>query len=512
MEKIKVLIVDDERLAVEDLKNLIDWPKIGFEVVATASNGKQGLLKFKEFSPEVVITDIRMPIMDGIEFVRKLRESEQLSKILLLTAYEDFGYAKSAIQYGINDYIVKGTITEQSLNLLLEKLKQQIEEEREIARVILKDKISEYLQTADETSAVPESVSQKAFLYLIVEQNLPLEVKTDYNAASQKISVEAIIKKCEQLPLQSRVAVSKLNARRVLLLLECSSHSKSMQKQKLLAVKAEVADSLAKDFGTEFTIFTEASKMTLEQFKKLYIQHESVLEEKYWISKTNTIDIGEIHNIKMNVVSEKEKEEAFAHLKEGAAENDCEKVKQSIRALFELEKMSLPYLKCISKELYSILEDSVKDLYGRFEIDITAAENHAHWGHRNDLQEWFLRKFEELHQARQDEKNRKYSKVTQNAIDYVKKNYMDKSLSVKDMADSIHVSMGYLSMVFKKETGQTLNSYITETRVEAAKRMLSKGNRKIYEIADAVGYHSSQYFSQIFLKQEACYPSEYTKK
>ena len=137
MKKISVMIVDDEKLAIEDLSTIVDWDALGFEIVATACNGRQALGKFNQFRPQVVFTDIKMPYMDGIELIGRLRELDSQVKILMLTAYEDFSYAKSAIQFGITDYIIKSEINAQSFMEVLCKLRRAIntqDKDREILK------------------------------------------------------------------------------------------------------------------------------------------------------------------------------------------------------------------------------------------------------------------------------------------------------------------------------------------------------------------------------------------
>ena len=128
---IPLMIVDDERLAIEDLSTIVDWNAYGFEIVATAFNGAQAFTKFMQLRPQLVITDIKMPIMDGIELIRRIREVDRQVPLLLLTAYADFSYARTAIQLGITDYIIKSEITAQSMAALLTKLRGSIEQQRQ---------------------------------------------------------------------------------------------------------------------------------------------------------------------------------------------------------------------------------------------------------------------------------------------------------------------------------------------------------------------------------------------
>lgn len=123
---ISVMIVDDEKLTLEDLSTIVDWEACGYKIVATVFNGKQALRKYRELHPQLILTDIRMPFMDGIEMISEIRKTDQKVSIVLLTAYEEFGYAKAAISLGITEYLIKSEITAASMTALLQRLSTNI--------------------------------------------------------------------------------------------------------------------------------------------------------------------------------------------------------------------------------------------------------------------------------------------------------------------------------------------------------------------------------------------------
>ena len=126
MDLIKVMIVDDENLAVEDLTDLLDWNALGFSIVATATNGKRALAKYKQHLPQLVITDIKMPVMDGIELIREIQNLDKSVKFLLLSAYSEFGYAKEALRLGVKEYIIKNEINQSSFSEKLIHIRKEI--------------------------------------------------------------------------------------------------------------------------------------------------------------------------------------------------------------------------------------------------------------------------------------------------------------------------------------------------------------------------------------------------
>lgn len=150
MNMIPVMIVDDEKLAREDLQTFIDWESLGFHIVATAVNGRQALKMYVQYHPKIIFTDIKMPVMDGIEFSKELRKMDEGIIIILLTAYEEFSYAKAAIQLGITDYVIKNEITPQSMEVLLKKLRQRIEIEQKSSNILNDKLIENFFQSESE--------------------------------------------------------------------------------------------------------------------------------------------------------------------------------------------------------------------------------------------------------------------------------------------------------------------------------------------------------------------------
>ena len=124
---ISVLLVEDNKLALEYLETLIDWERHGFKVVATALNGKDGLNKYLALKPQLIITDIQMPSVSGVDMAKRIRETGASVKIIFLTSYQVFSYARSALDLGVSEYILKHELNEQTLIKKLAGIKDLIE-------------------------------------------------------------------------------------------------------------------------------------------------------------------------------------------------------------------------------------------------------------------------------------------------------------------------------------------------------------------------------------------------
>ena len=126
----KVLIVEDEVLVREGLKSVIGWDKLGMEVVGDVSNGKQALEVYERERPDIILTDIRMPVMDGLELIARIREKDKKTGIVILTCYEEFGYLQEALRMGVSDYILKLKMKPSEIEAAMEKVKKKLDHEK----------------------------------------------------------------------------------------------------------------------------------------------------------------------------------------------------------------------------------------------------------------------------------------------------------------------------------------------------------------------------------------------
>ena len=132
----KVMLVDDERLILQGVLNIIDWEKLGMEVIHMAENGKEALDKYKENPVDIIITDINMPVITGLELIMKIKEINKRAKFIVLSGYDEFSYARTAMKYGVENYILK-PINEEELEAALIDINKKIKDEKEEENIIL---------------------------------------------------------------------------------------------------------------------------------------------------------------------------------------------------------------------------------------------------------------------------------------------------------------------------------------------------------------------------------------
>jgi two-component system response regulator YesN len=513
MKKISVMIVDDEKLAIDDIVNIIDWKDYGFEIVATAFNGKQALNKFNIYRPQVVITDIRMPYMDGIELVHHLRKIDTKTKILLLTAYKDFSYAKSAIQYGITEYIIKSEINSHTLNEILTKLHRMIDSEDEVLGIVKQKSIADFFNSnMDEGQLANKELFLTPYCYLIIEQDLPTNITedsfTEYTM-HQNADIISVLTTVEERDCIT-AALSSINQNQILVVVDIKENSQKRIHNILFMYAEKIKMKLKEQFQSTFTIYTYDIKTDLIRFKTIYISGRKRFYAKYLLGN------GDIYPL-----TDKRLETENKHLdiNENMLSRLIERmdayglqifIDQLFRQIHDLN--SYMNLYNASRCLYDVLRRNNMLLpeYCRLELD--ASKNWFYWFNGKDIFKWFNDRFQALIAEKKRVHENDYSKVIIKALDYIYNNYHMCDLSINHIADNVHLSVGHLCALFKKETGKTVNRFITEVRINEARKLLRENEHKICDISLHVGYRSSQYFSKVFHMMTGVYPIEFKKR
>lgn len=514
MGKVTVMLVDDERLAVEDLLNITDWEAQGFEIAATAVNGRKALDKFRKLRPQVIFTDIKMPYMDGIELIEHIRREDQTVKILLLTAYKDFSYAQSAIQYGSMDYIIKSDINEASINRTLAKLREMIESEYSARLVMDQRSIADFFAAEpgpDEERFLAQPLFTTPSRYLIVEQDRPLNISGD-SLAEEKNHLK-IGRASAALELDGADATLFLEGRlqrdQVLLGFQMKDPSQSRAHSLLHRLAGQAQQALQRQTGAGFTVYLVENEMDMAHFKQAYVKNMKSFHAKYLLGTSK------LYQFPVRL-SPREEDTYIDEDRVCALVDELDEpclrayVEGLIREAAATQNYMVLYY--VARNLYDALRRCVRELPPlAAKPDISAAQNQDRWMNADEIAAWFGDKFAELLVQKRDARSSRYSRPIVEAMGIVRSRYGQSDLTVQTIAGQVHLSVGHLCALFKKETGKTVKDFITKERIAAAKRLLEGSQRKVYTISEAVGYRSSQYFSQVFYRQTGVYPADYQR-
>jgi two-component system response regulator YesN len=530
----KLIIVDDEEEVRKGIIQKIDWGRFHFEIAGEAENGREALDLIEENVPDVVITDITMPLMDGLELAAVLQESYPTVKTVILTGFDDFKFAQQAIKYGVADYILK-PVMPKDIDELVEKLKSRIDEE--IARkedvVMLRRHYHESLPVLREkflTQLVTGRPEEKEAGKRASEYGLKLEggifavaaanidAKSFKNNVFEENDMElvkfAVLNISREIMEKHSFGEAFYHDDNLVILTSFDGIDKSTVLGRSFSVLEEIRQNVEKYLKISITIGLGCLGSSLTGLRDSYRTALAAVDYKRIIGGNKVIFIEDLEpQAADNIVFDEGKERTLvSSIKFGTQED----VKKAVDTLFN--------------DLYGI-KASFKD-YQLYLMEITAAINKLTRNFQLDTGEIFGKAFtpyeEEFRSKSLDEVRgwveeicitlmERISSKRQNttemllekAKDYITRNYGDNELSIQKVADYLHISPSYLSMIFKKDAGVTFLKYLVNIRLEAAKDLLGNSDLKTSEIAEKIGYPEINYFSYFFKKNFGMSPREY---
>ncbi|MGL6201408.1 MAG: response regulator transcription factor [Lachnospiraceae bacterium] len=513
----KLLIVDDEKLTREGLCTSISWEKFGISQVFQGDDGIHGLELIKQHHPEIVLTDVRMPRMDGITMAERIQELYPDTSVIFMSGYSDKEYLKAAIKLKVIRYVekpidvseVEEAIGEALVNIEFARRTRSSEQRRhqenrgQLALSILyefaleKQEVRCLLDTLD-----LEIEDHTYFFTLIIEFLHPvLELR--------KEDIKNLLQRFGE--------IAKAQKRKVLYALKGESHlilhvyHNEEERARTDTYLSEYWQQELNGFGHFFI----ARGRTVQGAANVYQSYNDavILLQSVFFHDQDSILV-ELEHRGTAVVLENRLEEWKGALRE----RDEPKCNAIITAMYNELQSS-----------HNLLPSQVKDIYYKYFMQLEAALNQNYalaatplaesetiWGRiekcktLSELSRLLLEQTGQMFKIyhRESEEN----PIILQIKDFIRKNCAVDTLSVKDISEQVYLSPSYVCTLFKNETGQTLNQCITEYRLELAKEMLENPRNKISDIAGAAGYGDANYFSKTFKKNVGLTPSEYREK
>ncbi|MDF2614437.1 MAG: transcriptional regulator AraC family [Clostridia bacterium] len=535
----KVLIIDDEVLVRVGLKSTIDWEAIGFSIVGEASNGEKGYEQYKVHSPDVIITDIKMPHKDGMWLIKKIREKNKWVKILILTCYDDFEYVREALKLGADDYILKSEIEDEELIGSMNKVKAQLElmpdkdkeikvlkEQFESNAVILKDKLledllyknilnEEVLQNEYLKIQFPSHNCHFSFVTLIKEDEKKQsdDLKQNNDSIDDAI-INLIYDICNNEKIH--VLIRKKGEKFQMLLAKDVLHQNNTE-QTVTYIQEKVMQYFNITLsGVCSTIFSNLSslknivKTCMAQEEELFYTSGSKLLFAESEGKDKQGNKKSTPSISVFSLDTDFKKLIIKYIDEENIEK-CKEHLEDLAQLFEKYHMNTLEVKLF----YSNLLNTLFEKYGQCFIGSGYIKDYQyyynliiHFNKMKDIVELVNYFICEVIKSIKEYRisNSKY--VMKKAMEYIDENY-SKKISLEDIASHINLSKHYVSYLFKKETGINISSYINDIRIERAKEMIVRREYKIKEIFEKVGFSDQQYFSKAFKKATGMTVTQY---
>lgn len=504
---IKVMLIDDEVLALDYLKNLIPWEEHGYRIVGCMTCGKSAINLFRQEKPEIVISDIRMAGMDGLELARRLREYNSDVIIILLSAYKDFTYAQQGIRYGVSDYLVKHELNEEVLLKELGQVRERLDAGYEKKKVYQQYFMKQLIYNQVLSEPEKNKLGKRFFLLMLQKSNYyeNANSRADGFTADEYQSLVPILEESLQ-NIIFYIADTQITPNHLMVLYRIENttskymiHSLTEQKCMKIAAKLKKSKECCFNIIYSLEIGREEISSTFQQMSR------QIRYAVFW--ETNQFYC--LPQLESTPMEEKVKiiwHRFVENLQKTVYERD-EEVGLAVRQMFRLTQ-SPEYNLGALHQLLHILENFLAEVEEKEGIAVPRQQGRLY--KINDLEGYYTDLVLHIQSEIYKRKQQKYSKVILEIMRYVRKNYAQE-LTLEMLGDTFKMNGIYLGQIFKKETGTTFLKYFTNYRMEVAKQLLAEGDKNIAEISEAVGYKTSQYFSHIFTKVVGIKPQEYKK-
>lgn len=537
MNEIKVFLVEDEMVIRRGIKNSIDWEKEGYIFCGEASDGELAYPMIIKEKPDILITDIRMPFMDGLELCKLVKEELPNIKILILSGYDEFDYAKEAIRLGVTEYLLK-PISSGKLLEALNGVSESIRREKED-----KDLVRKYMEEMRENT---EHEKQKFFEQMIAgnlsmadaletgkkyEMNLSAGM---YNLLLFRFTLGEENRKSGELLGEAEYAIKKLTERLEYVfefqrdvegwafLLMADNEEQMSERVKELSKDLE---EIMKNYST-IAYFGGIGQPVarLRELEESFREAERALAARFTMELNRIISVEDIRmaqnvdtldDIEITSFGEIEKTRTMLEkfLNNGAEDEIDEFVDVYINELPEENLKSVLMRQYIIMDAYIVMMsfcEKIEGIEGEMQAQSEELKNSMKTIQTlEEIKNYIRMLLKKIIGVRDTISGRRYSDIIEIAKDQIRKTYMSDEISLNTIAAEVGMSPSYFSSIFSKEMGKTFVEYLTEIRMDRAKELLMCSSMKTSEIGYEVGYKDPHYFSYIFKETQNCTPKEF---
>ncbi len=532
---IKVFLVEDEIIMREGIKRNIDWEKEGFLFVGEASDGELAYPMIQKTKPDILITDIKMPFMDGLELSRLVKQEMSDVKIIILSGYDDFELAQEGINIGITDYLLK-PITGVKLLEAVKRVAQTVLEEREFQKTFEQERL-ENLQLArqkffrsivlgkSQTSALLKEGREigmdlvaNCYNILLFQIFADEEPGGDFGKKDNVAhDIEKVIENTPEilmvdLGIEGWAFILKESAEKPLKEIE-DAFLKELKDILENYNEIEYFGGIGKAVERLSELnkcFEEASHAFAYRYLKERNQiiYSSALSEQPYIREEPELGSLEVKKLDRRV--------AERFLKTGLKSEVADFVDEYFLSFGERNIQSLLFRGYVTMDMYFAALALLEELGYEAEVLVESCGNIqdmvAVFSTEEANKEYLRKVLETTIDLRETVSQQKYHSILVDAKNYIEQHFDNEDISLNSVAASVNLSPNHFSSIFSQGTGQTFIEYLTSVRMEKARELLRTSSMKSAEIAYAVGYKDSHYFSYLFKKTQDCTPKEFRRQ
>lgn len=527
---LKLMIVDDEAIIRNGIASVIDWNELGIELVGEAANGRDALSRALVLRPDIVITDIKMPLINGLDFSHALLEKRPDTKIVLLTGYSDYAYMQQAIRLGAVDYLLK-PIRVEELEKLMKRLtgeirRNQEEKMRQIAAQKVLSRNLPIMRGNCLRDYATGNLTLDTFMERAGDLNLALEGPyyacvvldiDDWNHVGlenkEKFLRYSILNMAEELLTGQGAASFGYRKDESSLIGVVSTQTESPDD--MVEACHQVQFYAQRFFRVTVTAAIGPVVSRLEEINSSVTAAQQIMNRKIYEGKNQVLLAGrESTAPKGNALLLKRKDEDA--LTEALSMNKNLSVQHTIDHVFaeyfenrtysrkEIQQfcimLMLPAFRALAEG-----EISQREAFGV----VSVTDEIERYETLDEMRMYVKNLYTSALRALEESKGSNYRHTIRDSIEYIKAHYTE-NIQVADVAAAVYVSPNYFSKIFKKETGESFTEWLNKYRIEKAKAMiLQTSGDKVYEIAAKVGFNDYKYFAFIFKKYVGYTPSTF---
>lgn len=536
----KVLLIDDEILVREAIAKRMKWAELGFELVASCENGKEAVEYIRQNQVDIVLTDICMPHMDGMDLSRWLYENFPEIKIIIFSGFSDFEYAKKAIRYRVSEYLLK-PVTSKELTEVLLKIKEKLDalKQENLKKEVLYSKYKTYrkkekvilsnaiFQLVMGTQDIRDSLEEMKALGICLSSScyrivmLDVDDYSNFSEVNEKTKKEIALMSFIVANISEEIVNEKNNGfcfqdskNKVYLLLQTNKPKEFLEVSKKLCLRIQrLVKELVK---VDLTVGMGLYVNRVEDFYLSYQSAKKAVDYRYLLGRRTLVDM-ELEKDRLDLPIDYSKERQT--LLEGIRYEEWEKIDFFMDFIREKLKESMLSKSRAVIYLQEILRD-IEENAGRTEEDrsekgqkiLRISEQLADAESLKQALDILSSYAKDLSRSLLYFKQNANERQARKALDYIEQNFSDKSLSLHTICHYLGISTSHFSSLFKEATGETFVEALVRIRMNKAKELLKESNLKNYEIAERVGFSDPHYFSISFKKMTGKTPTEYARE
>ena len=534
---LKLFIADDDKIIRQGLRTMLEKFPERYLVIGEAANGRKAISAITELKPDIVITDIKMPVMDGVELIEKLNELESKPKIIVLSGYDDYKYVRSTMKYGAEDYILK-PVENKTFFELLDKINDNIAGERERKKhvllftkhvmegtQVLKERlVLDIVRHSQEAKRDYEQRLQELGIFGAVRYMLALILIDDlYKQKEEEVrglhAATTDRLRCaihtEAVCFEGRVEVLTADQNDCILILFLSREAAPEKMEKYISCfLQQLNQKIIKDENFTVTAGVGESFDDLERAAIYYFRTFFALNRRFYEGKNRIItSIPETYCYEH--LDQSKLNEELSLLLNFIEIGDNRGVRRSVTAIMEKVKS----LNVSPDDFREILSYMVQRIYALSHEFREASENLSfqdgglfffikELDTLQELEEYLPNEFSHTVERMNMSRREKSKKVIEMAKEYIFNHYKE-NITLNSVSAVVFLNPTYFSELFRKETGKNFIDFLIETRIKAAKKLLVKPENKVYEVGQMVGYEEASSFNRAFKRTVGISPAEY---